>query len=77
MPRPRGGIGDEFAPVSRAATPSSRDGRCLPDPVRQQRLVELVFLVDVKVAHILVLDSTGGNESSAAPRKKASFTYSA
>src|SRR4029450_8730710 len=40
--------------------PAGQDGR-LPDPGRQLRLVELVVLVNVEVAHFLVLGLAGGD----------------
>ena len=49
--------------------------RCLPNPTRHELLVELVVLVDVEVAHFLVLGFAGGRGRSDVPRKKATLTY--
>src|SRR5882762_732501 len=53
--------------------PAGQGGR-LPDPRRQLRLVELVVLVDVEVAHFLVLGLAGGTGRSDVLRKKATLT---
>ena len=62
-----------------AISPTLRDPagqlRCLPDPTRHELLVELVVLVDVEVAHVLVLGLAGGSGRSDVPRKNATLTY--
>ena len=50
--------------------------RGLPDPTRQELLVELVVFVDVEVARVLVLGLAGGTGRRDVPRKKVTFTYS-
>ena len=49
--------------------------RCLPNPTRHELFVELIALMDVEVAHVLLLGFAGGTGRSEAPRKKATFTY--
>jgi hypothetical protein len=52
-------------------------GRQLADllhPSGELSLVELIVLVDVEVAHVLVLGLAGGDRRSDVPRKKATLT---
>jgi hypothetical protein len=63
----------------RGSQPALRDPagklRCMPNPTRHELLVELVVLVDVEVAHVLVLGLAGGRGRSDVPRKNATLTY--
>jgi hypothetical protein len=47
----------------------------LLDPSGELRFVEPVVLVDVEVAHFLLLGLAGGRGRSDMPRKKATLTY--
>jgi hypothetical protein len=51
-----------FPPSGRLRDPAGQGG-CLPDPRPHLRLVELVVLVDVDVAHVLVLGLAGRERS--------------
>ena len=48
---------------------------CLLHPIEELRLVELIVLADVEVAHLLLLRFAGGTGLSDVPRKKVTFTY--
>ena len=45
------------------------------NPRDELTLVEVVVLVDVEVAHLVVLGALGGTGSSDVPRKNCSWTY--
>jgi hypothetical protein len=60
---PRPGVSERIVDLMPALWDPAGQGGRPPDPRRQLRFVELVVLVDVKVAHVLVRGLAGGKRT--------------